>query len=168
MRPRHHCRGRAADARGAGRSAARFNEAPASLPGKSGGIFVDPVTGLAASMRPRHHCRGRVWPDAEQQRGRRCASMRPRHHCRGRAGAHHAGASVVVGFNEAPASLPGKRPAEQSTAPARLAASMRPRHHCRGRGACTSRHSRWLGWGFNEAPASLPGKRRARRGQRAG
>ncbi len=182
MRPRHHCRGRGRARRTRCCRGPCFNEAPASLPGKSSRGQATVRVPQTASMRPRHHCRGRAARRRAPAGGASRASMRPRHHCRGREHGHLGRGRQRPCFNEAPASLPGKR--QQAAPPQRAAerfneapaslpgksrhhlwpaaqpavASMRPRHHCRGRGRCwKSPAPRWRR--FNEAPASLPGKR---------
>ena len=159
MRPRQVCRGKARPGpERAGEAGRRFNEAPASLPGKAPGRRLPaPTTARAASMRPRQVCRGK--PDRRPER--------------------HPGRDA--GFNEAPASLPGKGRAGVRRGGPLGGASMRPRQVCRGKlaprvGAVhappASMRPRQVcrgkspgptigptGWScFNEAPASLPGK----------
>ena len=86
-----------------------------------------------ASMRPRQVCRGKGRGGAGAGDAVRLrASMRPRQVCRGKIPTIGIGRRRRPGFNEAPASLPGK------------VATMAARSSCDGR--------------FNEAPASLPGK----------
>ena len=109
-----------------------FNEAPASLPGKPVGVPPFNPSIQSASMRPRQVCRGNPRSGQHRRRARR-ASMRPRQVCRGNLCRRSPTSCRRSCFNEAPASLPGKR-AGSSGAP------------------CGRRH------GFNEAPASLPGK----------
>ena len=156
MRPRQVCRGKPGAARRRRRPPLRFNEAPASLPGKAAGDFVlsDQTLGFneapaslpgkgqdrggprrphrAASMRPRQVCRGKLPILFALEGGDTPASMRPRQVCRGKRRCRPLTASVMGGFNEAPASLPGKGDRRSS--------------RCRPRPS------------FNEAPASLPGK----------
>ena len=106
-------------------------------------------------MRPRQVCRGKSGPIWEATR-QTTASMRPRQVCRGKEEEVETRMMEGGGFNEAPASLPGKDVAHHQ-AICRPCASMRPRQVCRGK------PPRRLATGpakgrFNEAPASLPGK----------
>ena len=63
----------------------------------------------------------------------------------------------ALGFNEAPAILPGKAVLEQLGTGVPRIASMRPRRFCRGKSETTRPAARGTGR-FNEAPAILPGK----------
>ena len=70
------------------------------------------------------------------------------------------------GFNEAPASLPGKGGRVNRPSAGGPGASMRPRQVCRGKEqASRGREGDYMR--FNEAPASLPGKAAPRASRRS-
>ena len=99
--------GKPPDACGCNGSTSGFNEAPASLPGKPPVRRANQPVLAEASMRPRQVCRGNA------------RVLRP-------------GAREARGFNEAPASLPGKHPRQLPDDVRHARASMRPRQVCRG------------------------------------
>ena len=61
-----------------------FNEAPASLPGKETPLLGPVLQALLASMRPRQVCRGKEAEGNDRVSDTDSASMRPRQVCRGK------------------------------------------------------------------------------------
>ena len=135
----------------------RFNEAPASWPGKASKTRTQLPNKRTASMRPRLRGRGRG-PGRGDDGRTESASMRPRLRGRGRRRRVWATVVTCLGFNEAPASWPGKGPLARVQRPGVHGASMRPRLRGRGRASWLGACNGWVGHRFNEAPASWPGK----------
>ena len=83
--------------------------------------------------------------------------MRPRRFCRGKLLPQDGDGEAWLGFNEAPAILPGKERLPGLSRKHPDFASMRPRRFCRGKAASFLPPDPGLKR-FNEAPAILPGK----------
>ena len=141
MRPRHVCRGMEPLMRPRPPGGGGFNEAPACLPGNGAQVTSEHRDRRAASMRPRHVCRGMAAHTQVTCPGAQHASMRPRHVCRGMFAVKPYHPRPRIGFNEAPACLPGNGARLPAPRHRCRPASMRPRHVCRGMGR-TARVSR--------------------------